>query len=182
MKHPKHRISQIKISIHAPHTGRDHFQKCCSIPHHISIHAPHTGRDLAIWFSLFRIGAFQSTRPIRGATGLALGVHHTIFLFQSTRPIRGATNRYHQTRRHYNHFNPRAPYGARLSASLILCLIESISIHAPHTGRDAILQDHRLTANRNFNPRAPYGARQPCFRMIGSPQLFQSTRPIRGAT
>ena len=42
--HPQH--LQTKISIHAPHAGRDHVPSCVSM----------------------RISTFQSTRPMRGAT------------------------------------------------------------------------------------------------------------------
>ena len=56
------------ISIHAPHTGRDVYTNdVFSEASQISIHAPHTGRDLAR-NSAARLGPFQSTRPIRGAT------------------------------------------------------------------------------------------------------------------
>ena len=58
------------------------------------------------------------------------------FLFQSTRPMRGATVSFFS-----------------------LCPLFSISIHAPHAGRDAV--EH-------------------CIRAIRAG--FQSTRPMRGAT
>ena len=35
----------------------------------------------------------------------------------------------------------------------------NISIHAPHTGRDATI-DGSITELNDFNPRAPYGARR----------------------
>ena len=56
-----------------------------------------------------------------------------------------------------------------------------ISIHAPHTGRDACFC--RLPSPLEyFNPRAPYGARLK-YRLVSEVQAqFQSTRPIRGAT
>ena len=79
-----------------------------------------------------------------------------------------------------------------------------ISIHAPHTGRDALAAplSKRYT---DFNPRAPYGARRQLQEMLDNaddisihaphtgrdytmvyvrirPYTFQSTRPIRGAT
>ena len=38
----------------------------------ISIHAPHTGRDLSGAATSLSSVAFQSTRPIRGATGILL--------------------------------------------------------------------------------------------------------------
>ena len=125
-----------RISIHAPHTGRDCplrspypvgtiFQSTRPIRgatlvcpasgsyHHISIHAPHTGRDAcSLSHRSFRIG-FQSTRPIRGATDFIQSTADTI----------------------------------------------TISIHAPHTGRD--LAANPMPCNTiYFNPRAPYGARQ----------------------
>ena len=79
--------------------------------------------------------------------------------FQSTRPIRGATR--DQIRRWPGHrdFNPRAPYGARLNPYKLIFVFGKISIHAPHTGRD------HSKSGRNH-----------------SKKLFQSTRPIRGAT
>ena len=102
--------------------------------------------------------AFQSTRPMRGATGerlrLLLSRDISIHaphagrdqkagdkldpdtLFQSTRPMRGAT------------FNPATG-----------CSSQRISIHAPHAGRD-----HQRC--------------QPTSWQTG----FQSTRPMRGAT
>ena len=79
-------------------------------------------------------------------------------LFQSTRPIRGATIRTQTWARWPPHFNPRAPYGARRSYS------------------------STVTLWANFNPRAPYGARLFNQRNKFFKILFQSTRPIRGAT
>ena len=81
----------------------------------------------------------------------------------------------------------------------------TISIHAPHTGRDCLVSS-RPCSRSYFNPRAPYGARRtrarsPCRcpwhfnprapygarRETSSAARkqtteFQSTRPIRGAT
>ena len=79
-------------------------------------------------------------------------------VFQSTRPIRGATNVRRKLVWAIMHFNPRAPYGARL------CIVED---RPPY---------------RYFNPRAPSGARLPPGLHHLTPHGFQSTRPIRGAT
>ena len=57
-------------------------------------------------------------------------------------------------------FNPRAPYGARLDPKYIKDMYHAISIHAPHTGRDET--DGKW--------------------LWGGLSIFQSTRPIRGAT
>ena len=193
------------ISIHAPHTGRDTqplsatrlpptFQStrpirgatisprwpCCRLPNFnprapygarpkqsprmqqesmISIHAPHTGRDEWTPYGTKTMRVFQSTRPIRGATSCALKLSSTRMVFQSTRPIRGATVFSTPHTSPGVNFNPRAPYGARLADNGVVCACIIISIHAPHTGRDPVLG----------------------LPMSGS-MLFQSTRPIRGAT
>ena len=56
-----------------------------------------------------------------------------------------------------------------------------ISIHAPHAGRDPI-QQPIICLRLNFNPRAPRGARQIPDADWFAPEVFQSTRPTRGAT
>ena len=124
-------------------------------------------------------------------------------IFQSTRPVRGATTCGRARGGCNRYFNPRAPCGARLDLAVRgrpLHPFQStrpvrgatptlrggwsrmdISIHAPRAGRDlrsATCQAESLY----FNPRAPCGAR-PIRRLKGStPPIFQSTRPVRGAT
>ena len=116
---------------------------------------------------------------MRGATHSG-GITSSTSIFQSTRPMRGAT----QTKQN----------------SVIM---RSISIHAPHAGRDR--RCHRWRAyTKHFNPRAPCGARRRCHRwraytkhfnprapcgarlfqiiIIRAVIAFQSTRPMRGAT
>ena len=56
-----------------------------------------------------------------------------------------------------------------------------ISIHAPHTGRDC-RGAGAVRRTSHFNPRAPYGARQKGIFIRPVTPVFQSTRPIRGAT
>ena len=79
--------------------------------------------------------------------------------FQSTRPIRGATRGTEPCRSVRSNFNPRAPYGARLHRTSLHFLLCGISIHAPHAGRDCLMRS-----------------------TLRAWLLFQSTRPIRGAT
>ena len=100
---------------------------------------------------------FQSTRPIRGATDSKIFLA-TDGLFQSTRPIRGATCSSEQAARDSLFQSTRPIRGATLGLCLAVAVIR-ISIHAPHTGRDAT------------------GA-----ALEGTEAVFQSTRPIRGAT
>ena len=117
-----------------------------------------TGRDFLFveGYGNENPGAFQSPRPLRGATCLGVTRAHYI-KFQSTRPLRGATTFFtshnsfikisshaplagrdgasHGWKHRYRHFNPRAPCGARQSATV------------------------QASVWRNFNPRAPCGAR-----------------------
>ena len=123
----------------------------------ISIHAPLAGRDdesTALGISVF---AFQSTRPLRGATHWSKERPKT-WKFQSTRPLRGAT--------------------CGVEVHQVLC---NISIHAPLAGRDLVVKIITV-AHRYFNPRAPCGARPLLWDFTTRKYLFQSTRPLRGAT
>ena len=80
------------------------------------------------------------------------------------------------------HFNPCAPYGARRIDVAGPILGTEISIHAPLTGRDLSLHPNRRIRTTHFNPRAPYGARHSPCPTWAQNNLFQSTRPLRGAT
>ena len=118
--------------------------------------------------------------------------------------MRGATSWRRKTIPPSTYFNPRAPRGARLSASsgaesvitfqstrpmrgatrrrLLRQKRRSISIHAPHAGRDGLRASHQYHEG-HFNPRAPCGARRSStLCTISFASTFQSTRPMRGAT
>ena len=83
--------AEANISIHAPRAGRDDFLSGFGSAGTISIHAPRAGRDKAFPQWLNRHQEFQSTRPVRGATG-AYAFIEPILKFESTRPVRGATH------------------------------------------------------------------------------------------
>ena len=152
-------LAEIKISIHAPHAGRDdgetEFKRSLSI----SIHAPHAGRDpSAACVSSCKEG-FQSTRPMRGAT-------------------RGRTVSLMANR----NFNPRAPCGARRYAIGNPRFRIAISIHAPHAGRDPWLTYELITGSW-ISIHAPHAGRDAIAANINLfENKFQSTRPMRGAT
>ena len=101
------------------------------------------------------------------------------------------------------HFNPRAPCGARLALGLGPSLSKNFNPRAPcgarpyHISRlceigrhfnprapcgarpnDSAFNTHPF----HFNPRAPCGARHYLETTITDIDLFQSTRPVRGAT
>ena len=102
--------------------------------------------------------AFQSTHPVRGATGRCdLGPAHV--LFQSTHPVRGATRQFGRQSLHL-HISIHAPReGCDAPDNDPLALQAAISIHAPREGCD--LPD-------NLKPEDMWA--------------FQSTHPVRGAT
>ena len=101
---------------------------------------------------------FQSTRPVWGATSPCppCGAGST---FQSTRPVWGATLLQLLNSDVNVNFNPRAPYGARLTRRIGTRRAAAISIHAPRMGRDGDFL---------------------CLKRLR--QKFQSTRPVWGAT
>ena len=123
--------------------------------------------------------------------------------FQPTRPLRGATKACSAAQASPRCFNPRAPCGARLallsaatsgrkfqptrplrgatSGAFPAPRLGRISTHAPLAGRDKTVQ-RLLNWTQNFNPRAPCGARLHCPDKISTQFLFQPTRPLRGAT
>ena len=96
-----------------------------------------TGRDFLFveGYGNENPGAFQSTRPLRGATSDHPWRNLWAWVFQPTRPLRGAT-------------------GVRR-----VCIRTTlISTHAPLAGRDRVLVS-LVPITSNFNPRAPCGAR-----------------------
>ena len=78
------------ISIHAPREGSDPQGIRNSKHNPISIHAPREGSDFSFINQNPGRVLFQSTLPVRGATGAETAFVY-IAGFQSTLPVRGAT-------------------------------------------------------------------------------------------
>ena len=195
--------SPLNFNPRAPYGARPETVKSLSTEKLISIHAPHTGRDANSWPYIV-IGLNFNPRAPYGArlqllhgvlnrdiisihaphTGRDLPVsrlHRYVLPFQSTRPIRGATHGLGDIFRGDGNFNPRAPYGARPPGLIPWRAWITISIHAPHTGRDSGMPGKSL--NRSISIHAPHTGRDS--KSSGgqiSKDGFQSTRPIRGAT
>ena len=74
-----------------------------------------------------------------------------------------------------------APRVGRDLQFILVAINQAISIHAPRVGRDSkeIIINVHIT---NFNPRAPCGARLRTLTTSAADILFQSTRPVWGAT
>ena len=79
------------------------------------------------------------------------------------------------------HFNPRAPCGARLRAATAFRSQGDFNPRAPCGARRSH-GCYPAYPYRHFNPRAPCGARLWPFLPTGHHNVFQSTRPLRGAT
>ena len=146
--------------------------------------------------------AFQSTRPVRGATswqrnsviGFLISIHapragrdsvipdQTTFVNISIHAPRAGRDRpklLQQARK--KHFNPRAPCGARRTDGATSTESEIISIHAPRAGRDGYCLLYHAA-------RLPFQSTRPVRGATNSTDYpnnhneFQSTRPVRGAT
>ena len=172
--------------------------------HVISTHAPLAGRDRKERSHGTHDPYFNPRAPC-GARHEQIGPMASPYIFQPTRPLRGATRdhavqrrqaeisthaplagrdkvRQPQGIRERNHFNPRAPCGARHRVVCGDCTSEKdISTHAPLAGRDVVLDG--AVVHLVISTHAPLAGRDvdagKAAIMAG---LFQPTRPLRGAT
>ena len=105
-------------------------------------------------------GAFQPTRPLRGATKVAHADWLRVPAISTHAPLAGRDGCGMTCCTHTTNFNPRAPCGARLTPRRSRCYrIGNFNPRAPCGAR---LTPRRSRCYRigNFNPRAPCGARQ----------------------
>ena len=168
------------ISIHAPRVGRDRRSRPCRCwEPRISIHAPRVGRDAPASATSEPSAAFQSTRPVWGATSPSsddtsaaeISIHaprvgrdpRTLLFspfpvkFQSTRPVWGATVIRHDCPSLLKFQSTRPVWGATSYRSTITFRFQFQSTR-PVWG--ATFLAWALTNKQiNFNPRAPCGAR-----------------------
>ena len=168
-----------RISIHAPLAGRDYVWPFIGTETpDFNPRAPCGARP---WFicACMRPGEFQSTRPLRGATW-AHWHPRARWRFQSTRPLRGATSLDFPPLA-YLRISIHAPLAGRDATITTYSNCEIISIHAPLAGRDGG-QRGVGGGQHHFNPRAPCGARRFEIEDSRMGMIFQSTRPLRGAT
>ena len=101
----------------------------------VSIHASHAGGDASAAGDVCRDGEFQSTPPMREATGMPAS-HVEKITFQSTPPMREATTVARGNTCRLGSFNPRLPCGRRLGDSPGSPGSIKVSIHASHAGGD----------------------------------------------
>ena len=100
------------VSIHAPRAGRDPGVEPSIASNCVSIHAPRAGRDLG-YFQVVRDSDVSIHAPRAGRDFRTVHFLRFYFGFQSTRPVRGATGGGGAAAQGGAGFNPRAPCGAR---------------------------------------------------------------------
>ncbi len=188
------------VSIHAPREGRDALPS--QRQRREAFQSTRPARGATIFISvMFTPIEFQSTRPARGATRSPrylsrppdVSIHapregrdvrvsfaapqHKCF---NPRAPRGARLQTYSTDVQKSSFNPRAPRGARLCEP-ITGRANGVSIHAPREGRDPFNQAPFLC--RRVSIHAPREGRDKGQSATAAPlEVFQSTRPARGAT
>ena len=164
----------------APYGARPVFRDIALQRVRISIHAPHTGRDDTLG-TYDDAGSDFNPRAPYGARLSRRNKQRISSRFQSTRPIRGATHAASYLCQRTGNFNPRAPYGARpntcchqtreiifQSTRPIRGATYSRRRRFTKTGFQSTRPIRGATRPKmpiappisNFNPRAPYGARQ----------------------
>ena len=147
----------------------------------ISIHAPHAGRDLKSSSSPLAfpisIHAPHAGRDRRRSRSRSSQTN-----FNPRAPC-GARPPPNTPLRSASHFNPRAPCGARLNPDIVAIDIDGISIHAPHAGRDPPHPWPLPVQQFLFQSTRPMrGATGIVPAAVTGLDIFQSTRPMRGAT
>ena len=194
---------RVSISIHAPHAGRDNLRMRSTVPnqhfnprapcgarrnscilskisHHFNPRAPCGARRTPISSIRRRESDFNPRAPCgarhKEMRGIINGLFISIHAPHAGRDARCKSNT------HRINISIHAPHAGRDD---ILCLFflvaTNISIHAPHAGRDSRGMDLKSRLEY-FNPRAPCGARRINVKIVDELILFQSTRPMRGAT
>ena len=163
---PRRQLLTSSISIHAPLTGSDRAGNASSpIGRNFNPRSPYGERHATIAAHTLTTG-FQSTLPLRGATGASvravckavISIHAPltgsdavrVFLFRDIiisihAPLTGSDPPASLLRSLRRNFNPRSPYGERLALQHRSVGVQAISIHAPLTGSDArqLVRVHR---------------------------------------
>ena len=105
----------------------------------ISIHAPRAGSDVGNGVVGELDGIFQSTLPVRGATGVHLGRPKGALEFQSMLPVRGATRDNGVQMALLPEFQSMLPVRGATNHRWFTDQPIVISIHAPRAGSDLAL-------------------------------------------
>ena len=176
----KFKVVKRRISIHAPLAGCDYAKLISDITENNFNPRTPCGVRLMIFYQKTIDILFQSTHPLRGATGREYwnGIYCKISIHA---PLAGCDFMLDEMDASIPDFNPRTPCGVRLAGEQDKRAIMRISIHAPLAGCDS--QEYASCPfSRNFNPRTPCGVRLGAIYSDKGALRFQSTHPLRGAT
>ena len=190
------------VSIHAPRAGRDYRPRGGRSPRQSFNPRAPCGARRDVWdveklaesfnprapygarqphyIGICQKQLFQSTRPVRGATGIH-GASVTVHVVSIHAPRAGRDLLCGCCQGRHWRFNPRAPCGARPWRSKSITVTLEFQSTRPVRGATTSSLPNPRTIRR-FNPRAPCGARPPMERNSPHREVFQSTRPVRGAT
>ena len=154
---------------------------CDPLIHRISIHAPRAGCDGKkpwIWSNCIY---FNPRTPCGVRPKWCIWSCRTL-TFQSTHPVRGATGKPLKPDMHSFRISIHAPRaGCDPGSCGPVGRGVPISIHAPRAGCDVAAAWARGRPTY-FNPRTPCGVRLLAASAMDKISSFQSTHPVRGAT
>ena len=172
---------------------------------YISIHAPRAGGDTVFGRTIYVRKKFQSTPPVRGATGRGSTGTALRQNFNPRPPCGGRQRRPEpeaalpwisihapraggdQARRigsalGATEFQSTPPVRGATKSSWCSCRRSTISIHAPRAGGDQERR-HEGRKGHRFQSTPPVrGATASAPHSTSTPRRFQSTPPVRGAT
>ena len=117
--------------------------------------------------------------PLAGRDSGSLSISSPLPIFQPTRPLRGATSIHTGNSGIINHFNPRAPCGARPVRVQHTNFINEFQPTRPLRGATS-LRVENLRRSCDFNPRAPCGARRKTTTVITSVPPISTHAPLAG--
>ena len=119
--------------------------------------------------------------PLAGRDLQLINAHRQAIKISIHAPLAGRDCTMSVHRETGSHFNPRAPCGARQRRIFSACIANRISIHAPLAGRDELTIMYWSVFSVFQSTRPLRGATR-FKRPQAGRSRFQSTRPLRGAT
>ena len=166
----------IFISIHAPHTGRDHPQRGAQTQRpDFNPRAPYGARP-PFGCSAAADACHFNPRAPYGARRMSANEIAAKVQISIHAPHTGRDSPSNQPYGRPPHFNPRAPYGARPLIVVFFCPPNYFNPRAPYGARRAA-RAGREPGGRDFNPRAPYGARPLIVVFFCPPNYFNPRAP-----
>ena len=179
---PASRMGFVDISIHAPRVGRDPSRYLSTLILPISIHAPRVGRDLASWYTILAKVYFNPRAPCGARQAEAGGGARSCQNFNPRAPCGARPSRTFTLRTGLSYISIHAPrVGRDQWRALHVGAYYAISIHAPRVGRDK--QVGYVITGKAISIHAPRVGRDfDILRKKVIAYLFQSTRPVWGAT